>query len=220
MAKHLGEAILKKAVSQAQGKTGDLLLMVAGSPETSLASLGALRCHLGRELHLIPEDEFAFVWIVDFPLFHFNPDQKRWESEHHPFTAPREEDLPHLASDPGKVRARSYDLVVNGNELGSGSIRIHRREIQEKIFEILGMPAQEAQSRFGFLLDAFRFGAPPHGGIAPGIDRLIALITASPSIREVIAFPKTQKGVDLMTGAPAQVTEAQLREVGIGLKKR
>ncbi len=219
MAKHLGEATLRKAADQAQAKPGDLLLLVADAPDSARRVLGALRTELAGRLERVPQG-FAFVWVVDFPLFQFDPETKRWESEHHPFTAPREEDLPWLEKEPGRVRSRSYDLVVNGIELGSGSIRIHRREIQEQVFRVLGLPAVEVQQRFGFLLEAFQFGAPPHGGIAPGIDRLIALMTGAESIREVIPFPKTQKGVDLMTGAPGEVTEEQLKEVGISIKRR
>jgi len=219
MAKHLGEASLHQAISQAQAHPGDLVLMVADSLEASARVLGALRVHLAEQLKIVPEDRFAFAWVTDFPLFHYNEQTRRWESEHHPFTAAREEDLAFLEKEPGRVRSRSYDLVVNGVELGSGSIRIHRRDVQEAIFRVLGLPPEEVKERFGFLLDAFRFGAPPHGGIAPGIDRLMALITKAPSIREVVAFPKTQKAVDLMTNAPSDVKEEQLKEAGIRLRR-
>lgn len=220
MAKHLGTQTLRRLVTQVQGHPGDLVLLLADSQERTSAVLGALRAHLGELLHLAAEGRYAFCWVTDFPLFHYNAELKRWDSEHHPFTAPREEDCAFLEKEPGRVRARSYDLVANGTELGSGSIRIHQREVQETVFRVLGLSDSEVQSRFGFLLDAFRYGAPPHGGIAPGIDRLMALITGASSIREVIAFPKTQKAVDLMTGAPSEVAEAQLKEVGISLRKR
>ncbi|MBI3317757.1 MAG: aspartate--tRNA ligase [Candidatus Omnitrophica bacterium] len=220
MIKHLGEPALQEAVSLTQAKPGDLLLLVAGDEELAGSVLGALRAHLGEQLHLIPETGFSFAWITDFPLFRFNPELKRWDSEHHPFTAPHPEDLSILEKDPGKVRSRSYDLVVNGVELGSGSIRIHRREVQESVFRVLGLPAKEVEGRFGFLLNAFRYGAPPHGGIAPGIDRLVALMARASSIREVIAFPKTQRAVDLMTDAPSEVTEEQLKEAGISIRRR
>ncbi len=220
VAKHVGEATLKQVVEQAGARPGDLILMVADQPEITARVLGALRVHVAEQLKIIPAGRFSFVWVTEFPLFHYNTEMKRWESEHHPFTAAREEDLPRLESNPGAVLSRSYDLVVNGMELGSGSIRIHRRDVQEAVFRVLGLPESEVQSRFGFLLDAFRYGAPPHGGIAPGVDRLIALITEAASIRDVIAFPKTQKAVDLMTNAPSDVTEAQLKEVGISLVKR
>jgi len=218
VAKHLEEALLKQTVETLKGKKGDLILLVADSPRTASAALGAVRSVLAERLKLIPERGFHFTWITGFPLFQRNATENRWDSEHHPFTAPFDEDLSFLESDPGRVRARSYDLVLNGMELGSGSIRIHRRETQEAIFRILALDPDEVQTRFGFLLDAFRYGAPPHGGIAPGIDRLIALITGAESIREVIAFPKTQKGVDLMMKAPDQVSERQLKELGINLK--
>ncbi len=220
VAKHVGEAALKQVVERAGAKPGDLVLLVADQPEIAARVLGALRVHLAEQLKLIPAGRFSFAWVTEFPLFHYNTEIKRWESEHHPFTAVRDEDLPRLESEPGAVRSRSYDLVVNGMELGSGSIRIHRREVQEAVFRVLGLPPDEVQDRFGFLLDAFRYGAPPHGGIAPGIDRLISLMTDADSIREVIAFPKTQKAVDLMTNAPSQVSEQQLREVGITVVKR
>ncbi len=218
VAKHLEASLLDETVKTLKGKKGDLILLVADSPRTASAALGAVRSVLAERLRLIPEKQFSFTWITGFPLFQRNTTENRWDSEHHPFTAPFDEDLSFLESDPGRVRARSYDLVLNGMELGSGSIRIHHRETQEAIFRILALDPQEVQARFGFLLDAFRYGAPPHGGIAPGIDRLIALITGAESIREVIAFPKTQKGVDLMMKAPDQVSERQLKELGINLK--
>lgn len=163
--------------------------------------------------------EFAFAWITDFPLFKYNTEEKRWESEHHPFTSPSEQDLAILESDPAKVKSRSYDLVLNGMEIGSGSIRIHSQELQEKIFNIIGITKDEAHKRFGFLLEAFQFGAPPHGGFAFGIDRLLALLAGESSIREVIAFPKTSAACCLMTGAPSDVDEKQLKELGITIKK-
>jgi len=165
-------------------------------------------------------NEFAFVWIKDFPLFKYNIEEKRWESEHHPFTAPRHEDLDILEKTPDEVKARSYDLVLNGMEIGSGSIRIHDTNLQEKIFKIIGINKSEAHKRFGFLLEAFQFGAPPHGGIAIGLDRLLAILAAEESIREVIAFPKTQKAFCPLTGAPSEVDQRQLNELGIGIKKR
>ncbi len=219
VAKHIGEQTLKQIVSAAGAKEGDLILLVADQPAVAARVLGGLRTYAAGQLNLVPEGQFHFSWIVDFPLFQYDQEAKRWQSEHHPFTSPLEEDMPFLETEPGRVKSRSYDLVVNGAELASGSIRIHRREVQEAVFRVLGLPSEEVQNRFGFLLEAFRFGAPPHGGIAPGIDRLITLMTDAPSIREVIAFPKTQKGVDLMTDAPAEVTEAQLKEVGISIRK-
>ncbi len=160
--------------------------------------------------------EFAFLWVVDFPLLKYNADEKRWDSEHHPFTGVNPQDIPHLESGAyEKVRGRCYDLVLNGNEIGSGSVRIHRRELQQKIFDIIGLPPEEAQSRFGFLLQAFEYGAPPHAGVAYGIDRIITILTGNESIRDCIAFPKTQKGTCLMTEAPSLVDKKQLKELGI-----
>ncbi len=163
--------------------------------------------------------EFAFAWVVDFPLFKYNAEEKRWESEHHPFTAPRREDLDILEETPAKVKSRSYDLVLNGTEIGSGSIRIHNQQLQEKIFKVIGINKDEAHKRFGFLLEAFQFGAPPHGGIAFGLDRLLAILAAESSIREVIAFPKTSIAVCPLTGAPSEVDEKQLRELNLTIKK-
>ncbi|MDD2927988.1 MAG: aspartate--tRNA ligase [Candidatus Omnitrophica bacterium] len=163
--------------------------------------------------------EFAFAWVTDFPLFKFNAEEKRWESEHHPFTAPAENDLANLEKSPDKVKSRSYDLVLNGVELGSGSIRIHNQELQEKIFKIIGIGKEEAVKRFGFLLEAFQFGAPPHGGFAFGIDRLLSILANETSIREVIAFPKTSAGVCPLTGAPSEVDEKQLQDLNLTIKK-
>jgi len=164
--------------------------------------------------------EFAFCWVVDFPLFKFNAEEKRWESEHHPFTSPRQEDLEILESSPEKIRSRSYDLVLNGMELGSGSIRIHNQGLQEKIFNIIGINKDEARNRFGFLLEAFQFGAPPHGGVAFGLDRLLSILSSEPSIREVIAFPKTSTGSCPLTDAPSEVDERQLKELGLNIIKK
>jgi aspartyl-tRNA synthetase len=164
--------------------------------------------------------EFAFVWILDFPLFKYNEEEKRWESEHHPFTAPRQEDLDILEKAKDKVKARSYDLVLNGMEIGSGSIRIHDQKLQERIFKIIGINKQEARKRFGFLLEAFRFGAPPHGGIAFGLDRLLAILAGETSIREVITFPKTSIAFCPLTSAPSDVDERQLKELGISVRRK
>ena len=171
---------------------------------------------LRREL----KNDFAFCWVVDFPLFKYNEEEKRWDSEHHPFTAPAEENLGDLEKDPGKVKSRSYDLVLNGIELGSGSVRIHRRELQQKIFNIIGINEEEASKRFGFLLEAFQFGAPPHGGVAFGLDRLLTILSGENSIREVITFPKTSAAFCPLTGAPSDVEDKQLTELGITIKRR
>jgi aspartyl-tRNA synthetase len=163
--------------------------------------------------------EFAFAWITDFPLFKYNAEEKRWESEHHPFTAPSEEDLSVITEHPDKVKSRSYDLVLNGMELGSGSIRIHDQALQQKIFEIIGIDKETAKQRFGFLLEAFQYGAPPHGGFAFGIDRLLTILAGESSIREVITFPKTSAGICPLTSAPSDVDEKQLRELNLTIKK-
>lgn len=172
------------------------------------------------DLRKSKNSDFAFVWVQDFPLFKYNEDEKRWESEHHPFTAPADDDIGILESAPGDVKARSYDLVLNGVELGSGSIRIHSPQLQERIFKVIGMGEAEAKERFGFLMEAFRFGAPPHGGFAFGIDRLLAILAGELSIREVIAFPKTQKAFCPLTGAPSDVRDKQLKELGVIVRKR
>lgn len=198
-------------------KPGDLMLFVADRPEIVAEALDWLRREVAQRLGLIPENVFKPVWIIDFPLFAWNEEEGRWDAEHHPFCMPHPEDMEYLEADPGRVRALAYDVVINGWEIGSGSIRIHRRDVQEKVFQVLGIGPEEAERRFGFLLKAFEYGAPPHGGIAPGFDRLVALLAGEETIREVIAFPKTQSAQCLMSGAPAPVDESQLKELHIRL---
>ena len=199
-------------------RSGDLLLLIAGTAKIVNESLSRLRVHLAEKLQLIPPGQWKFAWITDFPLFAWNEEEKRTEAMHHPFTSPREQDMPLLDTDPLRIKALLYDVVLNGQEVASGSIRIHRRDIQEKVFKIIQLSEEQAQERFGFLLEAFQYGAPPHGGIAPGVDRLVAAIVGEESIRDVIAFPKTATGVDPLTGAPSEVDEKQLAELGLALR--
>jgi aspartyl-tRNA synthetase len=208
-------AVQERLLSQTEAGAGDLLLLVGDAVPVAATVLGRLRVDLARRFNLIPMDRDVFSWVIDFPLVEWNPDEKRWDAVHHPFTAPRDEDLPLLESDPGRARAKAYDLVLNGQEAAGGSIRIHQTSVQERLFALLGISKEEARARFGFLLEALEFGAPPMGGIAFGLDRLAANLVGQESIREVIAFPKTQKGTCPLTDAPAPVDARQLRDLGI-----
>lgn len=208
------QALLREAM---QAEPGDLLLFAADRPAVVADVLGNLRLRLGDQLNLLDRNQFSFLWVTHFPLVEWDPVEKRYTACHHPFTSPLDEDIEKMASDPSGVRARAYDLVLNGNEIAGGSIRIHRREIQEKMFDLLDISPGEAEEKFGFLMDAFRYGAPPHGGIAFGYDRLVALMAGRDYIRDVIAFPKTNNAASLMDGAPSAVDAGQLRELGIRL---
>jgi aspartyl-tRNA synthetase len=214
VARHL-EPVREVLLRRLGAGPGDLLLLVGDVMPVAAAVLGRLRVELAQRHGLVPAERTALAWIVDFPLFEYNAGEKRWESMHHPFTAPRDEDVARMESDPGRALAKAYDLVLNGQEVGGGSIRIHQQPIQQKVFELLGIGKAEARTKFGFLLDALEFGAPPMGGIALGLDRLVAILAGVDSIRDVIAFPKTQKGTDPMTDAPSPVPPALLRDLGI-----
>jgi aspartyl-tRNA synthetase len=198
-------------------EAGDLLLLVADTEDVVCQALGNLRTQLAAALHLYDpaKPNYQIAWIIEFPLFTWDAEEQRWAANHHPFTSPMIEDLDQLESNPGKVRAKAYDLVINGEECGGGSIRIHSPEVQARVFAMLGMSPEQAKERFGFLLDALKYGAPPHGGIALGLDRWTMMLTGTNNIRDVIAFPKNQKARDLMTGAPAPVDVKQLRELGL-----
>jgi aspartyl-tRNA synthetase len=215
IAKHLGDNERNAASTIANLRQGDTLLMVGGPAEQVRPVLGEIRLQLGTKFGLDKSDELKFLWITDFPLFDFSADDKRLVSVNHPFTAPHPEDLAMLEASPLKARALAYDMVLNGQELGGGSIRIHSRELQLKVFELLGLSREEAIDRFGFLLDALKYGAPPHGGIAFGVDRICMMLCGTDSLRDVIAFPKTQKAVDPMSGAPSEVDARQLKELSI-----
>ena len=219
LAKFIGDDVRAEIEAKASFKQRDLLLVIAGEAPMVNESLGQLRLHVAQKLDLIPAGRFDFLWVVDFPLFEYDQEDGRYYSMHHPFTSPKEEDLALLASDPGKVRARAYDMVLNGSEIGGGSIRIHSKDIQSRIFELLNIGPEEAREKFGFLLDALQYGAPPHGGIAFGLDRIMMLLTGAGSIRDVIPFPKTQKATCLLTDAPSPVDPAQLTELGLRLRK-
>ncbi len=213
LAAHLAEDERAGVLAGTEAREGDLVLAVAADHDLACKVLGSLRVHLGAPA--VGEGEHRYVWVVDFPMFEGLDDAGNPAAAHHPFTMPHPEDLEHLESDPLSVRSQSYDLVLNGWELGSGSVRIHRADIQRRVFDALGLSPEDAQARFGFLLDAFRYGAPPHAGFAIGLDRLVAIFAGEESIREVIAFPKTQSGADLMTGAPKALSEAALSELGL-----
>ena len=214
-AKFMTEEELKGLAERLEGKPGDLLLFAADKNKVVYDVLGALRLHIADELGLLDKNTFNFLWITEFPLLEYSEEQGRYVAMHHPFTMPMEEDLPLLDTDPGKVRAKAYDIVLNGTEIGGGSVRIYQSDIQEKMFEVLGFSKEEAYERFGFLLNAFKYGVPPHAGLAYGLDRLIMLMAKEDSIREVIAFPKVKDASCLMTDAPNVVDDKQLEELCI-----
>jgi aspartyl-tRNA synthetase len=210
VAKFLSPSELAGVNERLEASEGDLLLIVADNQVTAGKVLGALRLELGERFGLIPQGGHDIRWVVEFPMFMWNEDERRWDPSQHPFTAPVGD-----LDDPANLKGRQYDLILDGSEIGGGSIRIHSLDVQERIFELIGIGPEEAQARFGFLLDALKYGAPPHGGIAMGIDRITALIAGRENIREVIAFPKATSGGDPLTGAPAAVEDTQLRELGL-----
>ena len=215
LTKSLGAEGVNSVIEAAGAKAGDAILMIGGKWDVACNALGQVRLEVGRREKLINEDQYRLLWVVDFPMFEYHEDDKRWYAMHHPFTSPVEEDLDKLESDPGSVRAKAYDLVFNGNELGGGSIRIHRADVQSRVFKALGLSEEEAREKFGFFLDALSYGTPPHGGIAIGLDRTVMLFAKAKSLREVIAFPKVASGSDLMTDSPSAVAPEQLAELKI-----
>jgi aspartyl-tRNA synthetase len=219
LAKFFSDGLKSTVVNHLGAREGDIFFFVADAPEVANTALGQLRLHLAQREGMIPEDSYNLVWVTDFPLLEFDLQEGRYVAMHHPFTAPREDDIPLLENAPARVRARAYDLVLNGQEIGGGSIRNFRREVQELVFGVMGISHQEAEEKFGFLLEALDYGAPPHGGVAFGFDRLVAILSGVKSIREVIAFPKTQKAGCLLTRAPSRVEAEQLLELGLRLEK-
>ena len=218
-AKFLEEDKLESIKERMDAKVGDLLLFVADKNSVVFAALGALRCEIASQLGLLKKDEFKFLWVTDFPLLEWSEEDERFKAVHHPFTMPVDEDLQYLDTDPGRVRAKAYDIVLNGTELGGGSVRIHQADIQRKMFEILGLSEETARERFGYLLEAFKYGVPPHAGLAYGLDRVVMLMVGADSIRDVIAFPKVKDASCLMTEAPDRVDEEQLKELHIEISK-
>jgi aspartyl-tRNA synthetase len=211
--KFLGEDVANEIVKTMEAEPGDLIFFGAGKKDIVNLYMSKLRLELGKRLGLIDENKYSFTWVVDFPLLEWDEESKRYAAVHHPFTAPVDEDIEFFETNPGKIRAKAYDLVLNGSEIGGGSIRIHRSDIQEKMFKALGMTEEERDLKFGFFIEALKYGTPPHGGIAFGIDRICTILTGSDSIRDVIAFPKTQKATCLMSDAPSKVDQAQLEEL-------
>ena len=212
-AKFMTDEEMDALVSAMEGENGDLLLFAADKTKLVYDVLGALRLELAKQMGLLDKNEFRFVWVTEFPLFEWSEEENRYTAMHHPFTMLMEEDLPYLDTDPGRVRSKAYDIVLNGNEIGGGSVRIHQDDIQEKMFEKLGFTKEQAHDQFGFLLDAFRYGVPPHAGLAYGLDRLVMLMAGADSIRDVIAFPKVKDASCLMTESPSVVDEKQLEEL-------
>ncbi|NLJ66059.1 MAG: aspartate--tRNA ligase [Clostridiales bacterium] len=219
IAKFLEQEEIDAIIKHMDANVGDLLLFIADKDEVVFQALGNLRLELGRKLELIPIDQYDLLWVTEFPLFEYDEEEDRFVAKHHPFTSPMDEDMDLLDSDPEKVRAKAYDMVLNGNEIGGGSIRIHNTEIQERMFKALGFTLDEAWDQFGFLMEAFKYGTPPHGGIAYGLDRIAALLAGRATIRDVIAFPKVQNASDLMTNAPSEVDAKQLKELHIAIEK-
>ena len=216
-AKFMTDDELKSIVSAMGGKAGDLLLFAADKKALVCSVLGALRCKLADEMGLLKKDDFRFLWVTEFPLLEWSEEENRYKAMHHPFTMPMDEDWQYIDSDPGRVRAKAYDIVLNGTEIGGGSVRIHQADIQEKMFDVLGLSKETAQERFGYLLEAFKYGVPPHAGLAYGLDRVVMLMLGTESIRDVIAFPKNKDAVCLMSDAPDTVDQSQLDELGIAI---
>jgi aspartyl-tRNA synthetase len=216
--KALSEAALRPALERATVGADDLLLMAAGPADGTSKLLGQLRLAIAKKENLLAPDKFEFLWVTDFPLLEYHDEDGRWYSMHHPFTAPHDEDVDRIESHPGSVRAKAYDLVLNGSEIGGGSVRIHDAQMQARMFRRLGISEDEARLRFGFFLEALEYGTPPHGGIALGLDRIVAILAGESSIREVIAFPKTANAVDLMSDAPSPVDAKQLRELHLKIQ--
>lgn len=221
-AKFMTENELNSIIDRMDGKVGDLLLIIADKPKTAFASLGALRLELGRKLNLIGSEnkEYKFLWVTEFPLVEFDEEEGRYVAVHHPFTAPMDEDIKYLETDIGRVRAKAYDIVLNGEEIGGGSIRIHDTKLQERMFNAIGIDIEKAWAKFGYLLEAFKYGPPPHGGLAYGFDRLIMFLTETDNIKDVIAFPKNQNAADPMSNSPSEVDEKQLEELGISIVEK
>lgn len=214
-AKFMTDDEMRALIAAMDGKPGDLLLFAADRDKVVFDVLGSLRLELARQLDLLKKDDFKFLWVTEFPLLEYSEEEDRYVAMHHPFTMPMDEDIQYIDTDPGRVRAKAYDIVLNGVEMGGGSVRIHQADIQSKMFEVLGFTPERANEQFGFLLSAFKYGVPPHAGLAYGLDRVVMLMVGADSIRDVIAFPKVKDASCLMTEAPGEVDEKQLQELGI-----